>query len=707
MVFTEELKRMPMLRLLIPFILGIIIQYYFQVSSLTLLPACAAFFILVLIFGISEKLNRHYPRQWVYGFVLSGFMLLMAMTIMKRSMQSASFLDNTGEDGFIIVVALEFPQERENSTRLIVRPESLIVRDTVFCISGKAIVWFAKDSQAAGLRPGDRLIVANNFREIRNRGNPYEFDYKEYLRIQGIHGESFVSDKSWRLIDSGRTGSLVYYPETIRKHLLDKLTRFNITGREHAVAGALLLGFRGGLDQDMRNSYAASGAMHILAVSGLHVGILYVLLIWILGLFKRYRFFLPARLIIVLLVLWAYALITGLSPSVTRSATMFSFLILARSSRRNTNIYNTLAASAIIQLIADPFALFLAGFQLSYLAVAGIAFYQPHFYSLNRLKNCFARKIWALITVSFSAQLLIFPLIIFYFNQFPSYFLFTNLLAIPLATIILYSGLTFFVISGVPVLSSGIAFLLDYALLALNLITETISKIPYSQFSGIVISFPVMAILYGAVLSGTAYAIRKKPFFLMITMALIFTGLLLRAESKIKHAGQQFFIIYNSGSFSLYNFISGHDNIIITGMEEDIGSVEVPYAASGIALKLKADRLEVLSVDEFNELKSVCESYPVKKSDGFVSFNGYRIYFAINGEFNYTGKLSPVHVDMVVISSGSSGPEEIFSIVSPQIVVFDSTVPFFKKMEMINHFNERGMRYHDVRISGAYTVNIR
>jgi competence protein ComEC len=705
MVFTEELKRMPMLRLLIPFIAGIIIQNNIQVSLLTILPLCAAFFILLFLIAISDKLNSHYSYRWIYGFMLYCFILLFSMTLMSRSMQSGSFIDHTGEKDYIIVRALEFPQERENSVRLRVRPETIIVRDTIYRTSGKALIWFEKDSQAATLRPGDRLIVKNDFREIRNRGNPFEFDYRRFLRIQGIEGESFVNDKSWSLIDSGKTGNLIYYPETLRKRLLDKLTRFNITGREHAVAGALLLGFRGGLDQDMRNYYAASGAMHILAVSGLHVGILYVFLIWILGFIKGFKFFFPARLIIVLLVLWTYALITGLSPSVTRSATMFSFLILARSSRRNTNIYNTLAASAIIQLIANPFALFLAGFQLSYLAVAGIAFYQPRLYSLTRLKNRFARKIWALTTVSFSAQLLIFPLIIFYFNQFPAYFLFTNLIAIPLAMLILYSGLTFFIFSGIPFLSSAIAFVLGNALLVLNFITETISKIPYSHYSGIVISLPLMVILYCAISSGTAYLIRKKPFFLLITMVLIFSGLLLRAESKIRHDRQQLFIIYNSGSFPLYNFISGPDNIIITGREEDTGSEELSYAASGAALNLKANKLKFLSLNEFNEMQSLCESYPFQKSDGFVSFNGFRIYFANKRESIQTG-LSPVQVDMVVFSSESPVPDEIFRFVSPEIVVFDSTVPFFLKTEMINQCKEAGVRYHDVRAAGGYTVNI-
>ena len=695
-----------MLRLLIPFILGIIIQNSIQVNFRNILPACAAFFFLLFVISLSGKLNSNYSCRWIYGFILNSFILLMSMTIMGRTMRSGSFLDHTGKGGFIMARVLEFPHERENNTRLLVCPENVIIRDTIYRTSGKALLWFERGSTLADLKPGDCLIIPDNFREIRNRGNPLEFDYKGYLRTQGILGESFVNDKAYHFADAGKSGSLIYYPEILRASLLDKLTRFNVTDREYAVAGALLLGFRSGLDQDLRNSYAASGAMHILAVSGLHVGILYIFLIWSLGIFKHFKFYIPARLITILLLIWAYAIVTGLSPSVTRASTMFSFLILARSSKRNTNIYNTLAFSAIIQLIADPFVLFLAGFQLSYLAVAGIAFYQPRFYSLLRVKNPFARKIWALITVSFSAQLLIFPLIIFYFNQFPAYFLLTNIFAIPLAMIILYSGFSFFIISGLPYISTGIAYVLDNALRVLNLMTEIIGNLPYSQFSGIVISFPVMFIVYGIILSLTAYIVWKRPVWLMFAMALIFTGLILRAESKIKHAGQQIFIIYNSGNYPLYNFISGHNNIIISGRDEDIKSAEVPYAASGIALNLKADKLELLTVNEFIETKTLFESYPVTKSDGFVCFNGHRIYFAADRKFYHSKNINPVQVDITVISSGSAGLDQILRIVSPEIVVFDSTVPFIRKMEMINQCNKAGISYHDVRNSGGYIVNI-
>ncbi len=630
----------------------------------------------------------------------------MSMTIMGRSMRSGSFPDHTGKGGFIMARVLEFPHERENNTRLLVSPENVIIRDTIYRTSGKALLWFERGSTAADLKPGDLLIITDNFREIRNRGNPLEFDYKGYLRTQGIFGESFVNDEEWRLYHAGSSGSLVYYPEILRARLLDNLTRFNITGREYAVAGALLLGFRGGLDQDLKNSYAASGAMHILAVSGLHVGILYIFLIWSMGIFKHFKFYVPARLITILLLIWAYAIVTGLSPSVTRASTMFSFLILARSSKRNTNIYNTLAFSAIIQLIANPFALFLAGFQLSYLAVAGIAFYQPRFYSLMRVKNPVARKIWALITVSFSAQLLIFPLIIFYFNQFPAYFLLTNIFAIPLAMIILYSGFSFFIISGLPHISSGIAYVLDNALRVLNLMTEITGNLPYSQFSGLVLSFPVMLILYCIIIFATAYSIWKKPVWLLLAMALILTGLIIRAESKITRAGQQIFIIYNSGNYPLYNFISGHNNIIISGRDEDIKSAEVPYAASGIALNLKADKVKLLTVNEFIETKTLFESYPATKSGGFVCFSGHRIYFAADREF-YQGKnLNPVQVDIIVISSGSAGLDQILRFVIPEIVVFDSTVPSIRKMDMINQCNEAGISYHDVRNSGGYIVNV-
>jgi competence protein ComEC len=512
MGINEELKRVPILRLLLPFILGIVLQNIIGIPLSYLVPAFIFIFFLLCFFWKYDPLNRSYRIRWLYGLTLNLFFLLLSMSLMERKMQAPSFLDHSGMDGVVIARVLEYPLERERTFRTLVRPLILISGDSVVQLSGRALLWLEKDSCAGRLRAGDRVALPNGFSEITNSGNPFEFDQRRYMRLQGVFAGVSLSKDSWMQVGTEADRSLLQISARLREHLLGTLAGSGISGKEYSIAGALLLGSRSGLDRDTRQAFAISGAMHILAVSGLHVGILYIFLSWIMGSVKGMRHFPVAGSLIILLIIWLYALVTGLSPSVTRASTMFSFLVLAKAMRRPSNIYNTLACSALIQLIANPFTLFMVGFQLSYLAVTGIAYYQPLIYSLIRFRTFLADKFWALATVSFSAQVFIFPLIIYYFNQFPHYFLITNIFAVPLAMIILYSGLLLFIFYYIPVISSVIAILLKNVLTFLNFLTETISNLPFSHTSGIFISMPLLLILYCIVLSVSIFIfVQERP----------------------------------------------------------------------------------------------------------------------------------------------------------------------------------------------------
>ncbi len=698
---------MPALRLLLPFIAGIILRDNIQIPFPLLIAGCSFLFLLLFFIRIYEPANVRYNIRWLYGLVLNCFIMIFSMCLMSKTIQAPTFMDYTGKDGFIVARVVEPPHERERRYRVLIEPLVVIGDTSITRTSGRALGWFGKDSLAGMLRAGDRLVIPNRFSEIRNQGNPFEFDYSNYMRIQGVSGEIYLDSGEWFRPEQVAARNLLLTAGRLRERLLDILESNGVTGREYAVAGALILGYRSEIDQETRHSYAASGAMHILAVSGLHVGIIYLLIYWTLGFVKKFRYHSIVRVIIILIIIWFYALLTGLSPSVTRASTMFSFVAVAGFFRRSANIFNTLASSAFVQLLINPLTLFIVGFQLSYFAVAGIAYYQPFISSVIRFRNMLAEKIWALSTVSLSAQLVIFPLGIYYFNQFPNYFLLTNLLAVPLAMIILYLGLVLFLISFIPFVASVVAFLLNIALYLLNFITGTISHLPFSHSPDMIINIPLLIILYGIIFLITHFFILKKPWLLQLSIVFAIAALVLRSGYLISTSEQKIFMVYNSGRYSLYSFISGKRNIVVSGRDQDFEEAVMPYAASRTALFMNTDNVNVISVEQMLDCKIKGMSCPYHVEGRFVYFYGYRIYFAESNETGPLDAMDPVHVDMLVISSRfSSSLHEICNVVIPGKVIIDSSVPFYLRAEYIEQCIELGLNYHDVRGAGAFKTSV-
>jgi competence protein ComEC len=262
--------------------------------------------------------------------------------------------------------------------------------------------------------------------------------------------------------------------------LLDIFRRFGIAGDEFAVLAALTVGYTDALQPDLRASYSATGAMHILSVSGLHVGIVYVVIAFLLGFLDKSVRKKILKAVLIVSFLWIYAFITGLSPSVVRSTLMFTFVAVGAALERKTHIYNTVFMSAFFMLLVNPDFLFDVGFQLSYAAVLSIVFFQRPFSNLLPVNNKLLRWLRDLLTVSVAAQLGTMPFTLYYFHQFPNYFLLTNLVAIPLSTIVIYLAMLLLLVSFVPYLSVGVAFLLKGSLWLLNYLIVWIENLPHA-----------------------------------------------------------------------------------------------------------------------------------------------------------------------------------------------------------------------------------
>ena len=379
-------------------------------------------------------------------------------------------------------------EEKEKSWKRIGSIRAIRTENGWRLASGKVNLYWPKTEQVALLDYGDVLLINGAPREIDSPYNPYEFDFKRFSGFKNIYHQQFVKQGEWTLMEKSNEHGFLFYAYRARNWSVASIKNFISSPREQGIVVALVLGVTDGLDNELLNAYAASGAMHVLAVSGLHVSIIYGILLF---------FFRPVGksvggqwivAVVSLMLLWSYAFITGLSPSVLRAVTMFSFVAIAKPVGRNTNIYNTLAASAFCLLIYDPYLIMSLGFQLSYLAVLGIVYLQRPIYNLWEVKSAIMDWAWQISCVSIAAQIATFALGLLYFHQFPVYFLLSNLFIIPGSFVVLVGGILLLIISPFATFASWLGVALEWFVRIMNEGVFLVEQLPFSLINGIYIS---------------------------------------------------------------------------------------------------------------------------------------------------------------------------------------------------------------------------
>lgn len=353
---------------------------------------------------------------------------------------------------------------------------------------GDLMLYIRKDSLLRIPAKGDQLLVKMAPVEIPGPLNPYAFNYKAYMETQGICCQAFVTAadvQQLREAPAGFSAGVKGMALDVRQWASRQLATHVSGEQEKAIANALLLGYRELLDEEINQAYATAGVMHVLAVSGLHVGFLYLFLQLLFRPWRRHRWLKWAGFSVSLLILWSYAFVTGLSPSVLRAVIMFSFIAFAQQLKRHSGIYNALAMAAFILLLYDPFMLRAVGFQLSFLAVFGIVYLQPRFSGWYKGENRFLKKGVDLFTVSLAAQLATFPLGLYYFGQFPTYFFLTNLLVVPAASLMLGLGFLFLFSSLFSQMAAaGFGWMLGYLVQLVNKVVFAAEWLPFSSIAG-------------------------------------------------------------------------------------------------------------------------------------------------------------------------------------------------------------------------------
>ncbi|HEY3429993.1 MAG TPA: ComEC/Rec2 family competence protein, partial [Cyclobacteriaceae bacterium] len=384
--------------------------------------------------------------------------------------------------------------------------------------SGKVLLYFSKRAFQNPFQYGDVVLVNGNPVLVPDPANPGEFDYKRFLTYRKIYHQHFISVGDALKIGNEPPFSIMAYSIKARVWAEGVLKKYLKGEREQATASALVLGVSDGLDNDLIGAYAATGSLHVLSVSGLHVGIIYWLILLFLRPLQKTTTGKWTLAFISIVVLWGYAFVTGLSPSVLRAVTMFSFVAVASPWTKRTNIYNTLAASAFCLLLYEPYLIMSVGFQLSYLAVIGIVYLQPLFSRLWEPKQWLWDNIWQITCVSIAAQLATFALGILYFHQFPVYFLFSNLFVIPLSFVVLVGGIGLIAVSWIHTVADLVGFLLEWVIKFLNAVVIEMEALPFSLIDNVYITTLQCWLLIGMIVF-TIILIRFRKFYATTAMA--------------------------------------------------------------------------------------------------------------------------------------------------------------------------------------------
>lgn len=521
----------PFLRYL-PFLIGgILLGKLFPLQSLLSpsLGLLGSIWMTYLIFLIKKNLTFSPP----YALLAYTQLLLLGFGLslwnQKTKAESATPF-STNSLGYLAEAQkfdLEKPNSRENLVRILAIKDSTGWKRG----DGKVLVYHQDSLQ---IRPGDLLFISKIPEEISPPTFPDEFDYRAFLAKKGISYRQFIG-KNFRVMDSLPHESWRFGMDRLRNFFSESIEAKVPSSDARQIAQALLLGQKENLDKTLRNSYAETGTMHILAVSGLHVGIIYLVLLFPLRLIKLKGKPEKMYLIAVIAIIWIYAALTGLSPSVVRASTMFSLFSLGQMRQRRPSIWNILAFSAMIMIAWDPDVLFEIGFQLSYAAVAGIVALQPLIVRWWLPPNRVLEYLWQLAAVSIAAQLATFPLSVYYFHLFPTYFLFANLVVVPLAFLIMAVGLPFLAFNWVWGVGDVLGWVIDRLIRVQISTAEFFQGLPFGSLDRLTISISGMLLVWVLLLiwGNWEWGDRRKltALFLLVWAVWIGEGII-RESSK-------------------------------------------------------------------------------------------------------------------------------------------------------------------------------
>lgn len=542
-----KLLNAALIRTCLIFIFGILTGFYISVS-LSLVFIFLSFSFLIFLFAYFKSKNALFQDHF---FGISCFALFFMLGIFSTAIhlpenQPQHYLNQKEDSSSLLLLSIKEHLKPDLFNEKYIAE---VKQQNGHQVHGKMLLLFKNDSLSRKFSVGDKIIISKTTENIPAPLNPHQFDYQKMMKNRGIFREVQLSDKDVLLLDSKNSG-LLENAEKYRSSIVSKLKKEDFEKDDLAIIQALLLGQRQDISKEIYADYAAAGVIHILAVSGLHVGIILLILNWLLSPMERVKSGRVLKTLLLLLLLWGFATLSGLSPSVLRAVTMFSFIAIGMQVKRRTSVLNSVVASLLILLLIRPQFIFEVGFQLSYLAVFGIVLLQPIFYNVYRPRNKFVRYFWSLFTVTMAAQIGVLSLSLYYFHQFPGLFFLSNLVILPFLGIILSFGILVILLALLNFLPNILVEIYDFLIGSLNSFVSFVAQQQDFLFEEIPFSGLQTFAFYLLIIS-LIIILRKISYKNLIfgCSALIILQLVFIFEKF--EAAQPEFIIFHKSKFSI------------------------------------------------------------------------------------------------------------------------------------------------------------
>ncbi len=645
-------------------VIGVIISASTIVSSFKWNAKAPIFFLLFLGFGYAQTTwqDQRFETQHFTHFNLETAQIY------------------TGE-------LLAYPVPTKRATRLEV---ALKADKTSTPISGNIYLYTTKSDSIFNLHPGDKILFKAKLNPIQPPKNPHEFDYRNYLHLNQIYAQTYSEEL--KIIPTETVG-LARLTSQVRALLLTVIADMDLDPESQSVAAALLLGYRHYISDDTTRAFAGAGAMHVLAVSGLHVGILYIVTAFLLGIDRKK----PHRnnwkkVLLTIAIIWGYATLTGLSASVTRAAVMFTFIAGGNLFKRKTASIQALIASALFLLAIKPNYLFEVGFQLSYAAVFGIIYLQPKIYHLfPRSRYWLVDKAWQITAVSFAAQAATFPLSMYYFHQFPVLFFVSNLFVIPLATITMYYGLLVLIISVFTGPVHWLIYPLELLLKAMINGVRWVENIPHSVIYKLWIGrFElVLLTLFIFMVAELIWFRRKRA--LVIATILAITLLAIDSSDNWAHKQQHKVTFYSVNNHTAIEIREGKKSVLLADSallaDEDAMLFHIKHNLWAGGIKQ----------NESFELAGESKSKLHFKQQAVIDANELRILLFSEPSDSSYFSLKP---DVIVVAGRIKAPTNVPD--SATIILQNGLSKFY-----IDNWNEASTKIYDLTKSGAFELEVK
>jgi competence protein ComEC len=573
--------RAPFIRLLFPLSVGIIAAFWMDVPIPYLSMAIIGLFLMLIAFVVK---GVSFGKRIFFGGFAQVFLCLLGyqLTIFQNDTHEPQFFARylTENQPNTLIGVINSQPEIKNRVKALLKIHSTQKKDS--CI-GNLLVYF--DSTETNLRYGDVIAIHSKIFPIAAPKNPEAFDFQSYMYFQKTHYQCFLRKNQYKMMGYNRGNPLLQWAYTVNEHCVQTLKKYLTTKNELSVAAALTVGYRNAISEEINTAYADTGAMHVLSVSGLHVGFLYLFLRKLLDLVTRKeKWWKWTKFGLVLVFLWAFALISGGSAAVLRAVVMFSFLALGQELRREVPIYNILAASAFILLCYNPYLLADVGFQLSYLGMLGIFYFYQKIYPLLYVKSWILNQLWQATALGISAQLTTAPLSIYYFHQFPMYFMLSGVVVVFLAALILGVGMGLFLVDWcLPALGSLLGKVLFWLVWSMNQVLFYLQKLPFSVWDGIWLGIIGMTLLYIALgfVIGAIETRRLKWGIYAVGLLCVLSGW--SAWRGIDNWQKREFVVYSIFGKTLIECYDGENAYALAS--EGVTKKQIQFAADNYRMK--------------------------------------------------------------------------------------------------------------------------